>query len=414
MSIVEVRMGATLRKEDPIIDRQCVKDPPRLQGKTLLILGVGVGSGHMRAAQAVEEAMRLQAPGMEVQVLDILDFGSLPYRRLYRSLYLLLARHLPRSLDFLYRLTDSLPFGLSRILPAIDRLAFRRLTRLILSDPPDLILCTHFLPLEILAPLRRFRSLPSPLFGVVTDLHPHGIWLWSGVDRYFTADEEGARTIARRLPKTATSPVGIPISPSFSRKFDRQCLRKNLGLPDRWTILLLAGGEGVGDLPALIDSFRGFPESITLVAIAGKNPRLEARCHRLAKTFTSPEHLVRVRGFVPNMADWMGASDVVVTKPGGLTLVEALGLGRPLVLLPARGGQEEINRKWALALGAAAGCEVPEGAGPLLAALFSQPGRLEAMARAARNAGRPLTAKVVAREIIRTLCDPPETLGRTP
>ncbi len=163
----------------------------------------------------------------------------------------------------------------------------------------------------------------------------------------------------------------------------------------------------------MMDSFRGFPGSITLVAIAGKNARLEARCRRLAQTLESPELIVRVRGFVPNMAEWMGASDVVVTKPGGLTLVEALGLGRPLILLPARGGQEEINRKWAIGLGAATGCEVPEGAGPLLAILFSQPGRLEAMAQAARLAGRPQAATTVAAEIARTLCTPFEDIGRT-
>jgi len=367
----------------------------------------------MRAAQAVEEAMKIQAPGIGVQVLDGLDFGSRPYRRTYRSLYLFLARRFPRLLDILYRLTDSGPSGLSRILQWCDSLAFRRLTKMILSDPPDLILCTHFLPLEILAPLRLSGLLPSPIFGVVTDLHPHGIWLWPGIDRYITADEDGARTIARRLTDTVVAPLGIPISPSFSRGGDRHRLRKILGLPDRWTILLLAGGEGIGDLPAMMDSFRGFPGSITLVAIAGKNARLEARCRRLAQTLESPELIVRVRGFVPNMAEWMGASDVVVTKPGRLTLVEALGLGRPLILLPARGGQEEINRKWAIGLGAATGCEVPEGAGPLLAILFSQPGRLEAMAQAARLAGRPQAATAVAAEIARTLCTPFEDIGRT-
>ena len=368
----------------------------------------------MRAAQAVEEAVKIQAPGIGVQVLDGLDFGVLPYRRTYRSLYLLLARRFPRFLDRLYRLTDSGPSGLTRFLQGCDRRAFGRLTGLILSDPPDLILCTHFLPLETLAPLRLSGILPSPLFGVVTDLHPHGIWLWPGVDRYFTANEEGARTIVRRLPKTVVSPLGIPISPSFSRGTDCHRLRKILGLPDRWTILLLAGGEGIGDLPALMESFRGFPSPVTLVAIAGKNSRLEARCHRLAQTLDSPELVVRVRGFVPNMAEWMGASDVVVTKPGGLTLVEALGVGRPLILLPARGGQEEINRRWALERGAATGCEVPEGAGPLLAILFSQPGRLGAMAQAAGLAGRPQAATLLASEIVRTLRDPQDNLGRTP
>ena len=402
LSLASETMKTESRKEVSIEERPS-SDPPKLHGKKLLVLGVGVGSGHMRAAQAVAEAVSLFAPDIETQVLDALDFGALPYRRAYRSLYLLLARRFPQILDLLYRLTDSLPFGLSGILPAIDRLAFLRLTKTVLSDPPDLILCTHFLPLEILAPLRLSGELSSPLFGAVTDLHPHGIWLWPGVDRYFTADENARKQIALRSPGAGISPVGIPISPSFSRTGDRRALRKSLGLPDRRTVLLLSGGEGIGDLPGLIASFRDFPGELTLVAIAGKNHRLEARCRQVAPTVESPGLSVRTMGFVRNMSDWMAASDIVVTKPGGLTLFEALALGRPLILLPARGGQEEINRQWALSRGVATGCDAAGGAGELLASLVAQPGRLEAMARAALLAGRPQAATRVAGEIAHTL-----------
>ena len=357
----------------------------------------------MRAAQALEEALSLSAPGINVHLFDALEFGVFPYRRLYRSLYLFLARRLPRLLDLLYRLTDSLPWGLSGLLPAVDRLAFRRLTKKILQDPPDLILCTHFLPLEILAPLRQSGVLSAPLFGIITDLHPHGIWLWPGVDRYFTAHEDGSERIALRAPAASVSPVGIPVSPAFSKEADRPALRKKLGLPDRRTILLLAGGEGIGDLPGLIASFRGFPEEVNLVAIAGKNPRLEAHCRQLARTIDSPGLSVHTMGFVQNMAQWMAASDVVITKPGGLTLFEALALGRPLILLKARGGQEEVNRQWAISRGAAMGCNSAGRGGGILASLLSPPGRLETMARAARQSGQPQAAATVAREVVRTL-----------
>ena len=152
-----------------------------------------------------------------------------------------------------------------------------------------------------------------------------------------------------------------------------------------------------------MESFRGFPSPVTLVAIAGKNSPLEARCRRLAQTLDSPELVVRVRGFVPNMAEWMGASDVVVTKPGGLTLVEALGVGRPLILLPARGGQEEINRRWAVAAGAAVNCPEPHLAGSLLRGLFSDSGGLAGMGAASVRAGRPEAAGLISREIVETL-----------
>ncbi len=357
----------------------------------------------MRAAQALEAVLSELPVPLDVQVVDLLERGSPLYRLLYRSGYLALARHTPRILDRLYGATDRLPPALSGLLSGADRLFFRTYLRELFSSLPDLVLCTHFLPLEILAPLRGLGSLSSPLWGLVTDLHPHGIWLWKGVDRYFTADGASASLVRKRLGGTPSSAYGIPVHPDFLKPPDRKGLLERLALPDRKTVLILSGGEGLGNLPSVLDSFSGFPGELSLIAIAGRNAGLLGECRRWAKNHENRWLFARTLGFVENIAEWMAVSDVVVTKPGGLTLFESLALGKPLVLLPARGGQEEVNRLWAVSAGAAVDCPDPSLAGALLRRLFSDPGRLSGMEESAREAGCPEAAGLISREIVESL-----------
>ncbi|MHB8370822.1 MAG: MGDG synthase family glycosyltransferase [Leptospirales bacterium] len=370
----------------------------------ILILGVGVGSGHMRAARALEEALRATDPRTPVKVCDLLHEGFPPYSWFYRSVYLFLARRLPRLLDLLYDKSDGMPLGLSRLLPLWDGFFFRKTLSLVRRANADLILCTHFLPLEILAPLRRSGRLSAPLWGIVTDLHPHGIWLWSGVDRYFAADPEQREPFFRRLPETPVSAFGIPVGEEFSGGEPRDRLLRRLGLPDRKTVLLLSGGAGVVDLPRCLLSLSELSAPLNVVAIAGDNPALLESCRRAVSRQEGPI-LFRVLGFVTNMAEWMSLADLVVTKPGGLTLFEALALGRPLLLLPARGGQEAINRQWAVTRGAAVACDSEEAAGPLVKSLLENPARLKSLGEASKQNGCPGAARMVAREALEALPD---------
>ncbi len=370
--------------------------------RKVLILAANVGSGHMRAAQAVARALSEISPPTEVKVEDILERGYPLYCFLYRSAYLFLARRFPRLLDRLYKWSDPLPRWLSLILLRIDRMAFCEILREIDADPPDLVLCTHFLPLEILSPARATGEVRWPLWGVVTDLYPHGVWFWAGVDHYFVAERSSRERLRQPVPnmELSISTSGIPVDPSFAVRPHRGDLLEQMGLPDRKTVLLLSGGEGLDDLVSILESFVGFPIALTLIAIAGKNGRLFRECRRWADLQESRRLTVRVHGFVQNMPTMMGVADLVVTKPGGLTLFEALALGKPLVLLPARGGQEGLNRRWAVEVGAATACDRPRKAGSIVRALFEDPDRLSGMASASARAGRPGAATLIARDVV--------------
>ncbi len=398
----------SLRREE-IIEKSSA---PSERRHKVLILGVSVGSGHMRAAEAVARALSRESSHLDVRIEDLLDHGDRLYRFVYRNTYLFLARRLPEVLDRLYDWTDRMPSWLSRILPWMDRLVFRGFLSSLGQDSPDLILCTHFLPLEILSPLRRNDRLPAPLWGVVTDIHPHGIWIWPGVDEYIVCSPKARERIQGDTPDAAVRDWGIPVLPEFSRGEKREDLLEKLQLPDRKTVLVLSGGEGVEDLPSLLESFRKGKTPVTLVAIAGKNRSLLKRCRNWASAYGSDTLGVKALEYVHNMHEWMAVADVIVSKPGGLTLFEALASGKPLALLPARGGQERINREWAIASGSAIGIIDPRETGAAVLSLCEDTARLEKMTANSTFAGRPDAACRLARAILQHLEEQDQPLIR--
>lgn len=360
-----------------------------------------MGSGHARAAQAIEAALREGAPDIFVEVRDVLTDAGWFYRNAYRRLYLFLARRVPGLLDLLYDRSDSMPPWLRKLLLFVDRLEFRKLLSRVTASPPALVVCTHFLPLEILSGFRQgaVPGLPQ-LWGIVTDVPAHGIWVVPGVDRYFVPLPRTARELlAKGGPPGEVYSLGLPVHPDFSRPESRKSLRERWRLPERFTVLVMAGGEGVVAMIPVLDSFLGLLCDLTLIVVTGKSQSLYRICRRWAQKHAHPGRIVRVLGFVRTIPEWMALSDVVVTKPGGLTVFEGLAMGKALVLLPPRGGQERENLGEAVKAGAAIAVRRPGETGAAVKALLDSPGRLEEMAEKSRALGNPEAVFCLARMI---------------
>jgi len=371
----------------------------------ILVIEASVGSGHTRAAQAIAEALTIEDPSVSVTVLDILEKAGWFYRKVYRSFYVSLARHFPSFLDFFYDRSDSLPAWFWKVLLFFDRREFARFLSGFSGDLPDLAVCTHFLPLEILSDLKRRRSLTFPVWGVITDVHPHRIWIHDEIDRYFVPTSRGVDDIrARKGVRTMVREIGIPVHPAFCVPHNSEFLRKKWKLPGNFTVLLLAGGQGVGSLVPALDSFRGIDGEITLVAVAGKNRTLFNQCQTWAREHQRAGLTVRVLGFVRNLHEWMALSDLVVTKPGGLSVFESMALGKPLLLLPPRGGQERKNMEMAIEAGAGVRLRTPRETGEAVRNLLKNPRTFKNMSEASRMLGKPHAAGILARMILEELC----------
>src|SRR5262245_42113894 len=186
----------------------------------VLVLSASVGAGHMRAAEAVELALRQLHPEAHVVNRDVLEMTNAVFRRVYGKAYLDLVNKAPHVLGYFYDLLDQPrrlnPLG-DHLRLLVEKLNLTAFTRFLTSEPWDLVINTHFLPAEILASLRKAKKLELPQVTATTDFETHRLWVNQPCERYFTATHEGALYLQHwGVPADATEATGIPVHPVFA------------------------------------------------------------------------------------------------------------------------------------------------------------------------------------------------------
>jgi processive 1,2-diacylglycerol beta-glucosyltransferase len=238
---------------------------------------------------------------------------------------------------------------------------------------PDLILSTHFLIPQLLRQEHPYPWLRRiPIECVITDYDLHQFWVSDNVSRYYVAHEELAERLASRgIPESRIVVSGIPVHPVFMRPVSLSQVRQSLGLdPDRAVLLVLAGGLGLPMLERSVRSLFRLKRPVQIVTVAGKNESLRRRLDHLVPP--SPITLVN-RGYVRNMHELLSVCDVVITKPGGLTVSECLAKGKPMLLYAPIPGQEERNADFALRHGVALQAAIPQDLPLLVERILGDP-----------------------------------------
>lgn len=272
--------------------------------KKLLILSVSAGAGHMRAAEAV----RAHAADFPVQAVhvDLMTLVPDTFRRIYADSYIKLVEGHPALWGYLYQKTDSATRDapLSRLRRGIERLNTRKLRDLIEQEAPDHILCTHFLPAELLAHEIVRGRCRVPVWVQVTDFDLHQLWVQSHMAGYFVANEEVAFRLANRgIARECVHVTGIPIMPAFAATLDRKTCAAELGIdPGRTTLLLMSGGVGLSGMYGAVERLMQIDGEFQVVALAGRNANLLEQLRELAGRF--PGKLFRRVSPPPSSASW--------------------------------------------------------------------------------------------------------------
>ncbi len=369
----------------------------------VLIATVTAGAGHLQAAAALQEAWTALRPDDVVEKQDVLEFTPKLFRKLYSEAYLKLIEHSPELWGALFRKSDDQEKleRLGRVRQTLGRLNASKFVTHMAEFRPDVVLCTHYLPEEILGGLKAKGKLqPWPLVvSIVTDFEAHALWQEPVVDFYCVAAEHTkARLVARGVPADNVVVTGIPVSARFQNAPARKAARKQLGLRDDLPVLLvLGGGFGVGPVAEILTALNKFAEPVQLAVVCGRNQEL---LRDLA--VVERKHPTQLLGFVRNMQDWMSAADLIVTKPGGLTSSEALALGRPLVILNPIPGQEEANSDFLLEHGAAVKLNRVEDLPFKLGQLLGE-AKLTGLAKGAKTLGKPEAAAAVCQAALARL-----------
>jgi len=371
--------------------------------RKVLLLSASAGAGHVRAAQAIEKAFNESSNGeREVLHVDVLNYTNKLFRHLYSKAYIDLVNKHPEVPGWFYDKLDK-PWKNERRRLALDKLNTRPFVKLLRQYQPDLIVCTHFLPAEIVSWLKAKERLASRQVIIVTDFDVHAMWLVHHFEHYFVAiDEARVYLEALGIPPAKITVSGIPIDPVFALKKDRQEMRAKHGLaPDRATILLSAGGFGVGSIEPLISALQALQHRAQVIAICGRNEELKKRLSKVTARI-KPEATVLLKpfGYTHDMDELMTSSDLVIGKPGGLTTSEALAKGLVFVIVNPIPGQEERNSDHLLEASVAIRCNNLPTLSYKLDRLLADPSRLSAMQASAQRMGRPNAAKEIVAQLL--------------
>jgi processive 1,2-diacylglycerol beta-glucosyltransferase len=368
----------------------------------VLVLHATAGSGHKRAAQALDQAFHALAPDAHVRTHDTLHFGSRLFRRGYSPAYNTLVGRVPRVWGLLWKGLEH-PRAHRATTPvrhALDRVNVRALARFIDRERPTAVVCTHFLPLEALAPLRRRGSLPCPLYCVITDFTAHPFWAIDGIDHTFVATAAVREELAAwGVTWDSIHVTGIPIDPRFSHgPLDRSEARAQFQIAvDRPTVLLMGGGNGVGPLATLAERLLALPAAPQLLVVCGKNARMRMRMRAVSE---SAPGRVRALGYTDQIPALLSAADVIVTKAGGLTVSESLAMGTPMVIFRPTPGQEERNSTALQVAGAGVRARTFEQVASSVDRILTHPALARSMRESAALLARPHAAEASARFVL--------------
>ncbi|PYE14781.1 monogalactosyldiacylglycerol synthase [Paraburkholderia silvatlantica] len=372
--------------------------------KRILLLSVSAGAGHTRAAEALLAFAQAHPAGVVAAHLDVMDYVPATFRKLYTDLYIEVITSQPALWGYLYRKTDaadpaSLPQKVRR---AVERLNCRALLAEIARYEPDAIICTHFLPAELLSREIRHGRVQAPVWVQVTDFDLHSMWVVPGMSGYFAASDEIAwRLRMRGVPAGSVNVSGIPIMPAFGQPLERVSCAAEFGLdPKRLTFLMMSGGAGLAGLETLAARLLEMDADFQLIALAGRNEAMLASLQALAAQY--PGRLFP-QGFTHRVERLMACADLAVTKPGGLTTSECLAMHLPMIVTSPIPGQEERNADYLLEQGVALKAVDIGALLYRIRVLLDEPTRLAGMRQRIAPLGRPLAGRVVLDRVLDSL-----------
>ena len=370
--------------------------------KKVLILSAAVGAGHLRAAEALEKAFKRQNAAAEIKNIDVLQYTNPLFRRLYGKAYIEMVNTMPEVLGWMYDSLDK-PWENERRRLALDRLNTQPLIKFLKNYQPDIAVCTHFLPAEIISWLKAKGKISFPQAIVVTDFDAHAMWLCHHFEHYFVALEETRVHLEKLgIPAAKLTVSGIPIDPVFSESKDKPAMREKFGLDkDKLTIMVSAGGFGVGKIEHLLESLADLQTPSQIIAVCGRNEELKTKLEYISLEKLNNERVTfKPIGFTREMDEYMSASDLIVGKPGGLTTSEALAKNLIFVIVNPIPGQEERNSDHLLEKGCAIKCNNLPVLAYKIDELVRDKARFSAMQENVKTLARPDASEIIIEKLL--------------
>ena len=369
-----------------------------MKAKRILLLHISEVSGHKKATLAVENALKAFSPDCEIMNINAFNYTTHIIEKIVDSLYMSILKRAPAIWDYLYD-NPKVVKSLQKFKTLVHNHNTPKLKRLYDEFKPDVVVCTQAYPCGMISDLKRSYNLNLPIVAVLTDYIAHSFWIYDNVDYYICPDEVVKRTLIQKgISEERIEPLGIPIDPKFSKPHDIKNIFNKLGLEEeKPTVLIMGGGHGLGPIKTLVRSFAHSTNLLQLIVVAGNNKKLlkwlQKRKGRLI-------HKTLIYGFTDNIEELMSISDLIITKPGGITTAEALAMQLPMLIVEPLPGQEEYNTQHLLAIKAGIRIRDLKKVAGVVDALIVNKTVLKNLSIAAKNAAHPKAAEEIAKLII--------------
>ncbi|KNZ71210.1 monogalactosyldiacylglycerol synthase [Thermincola ferriacetica] len=352
-----------------------------------LFFSVSIGAGHDLAALGLMAEIKNRFPGAETMLVNTFDYINPTLNKVIVGSYMESLKFSPKIWGKLYAQAEEGDqfIDLRQILHGLWS---SKLEKLVDSFAPDAVICTHAFPAGMLSMLKGRGLLDVPLLAILTDYTVHSFWLHDHIDTYIIPTEELKYLFIRHgIKAEKIKAFGIPVRPEFSQLPSKEEARTSMQLENKTTFLVMGGGLGLGDVKNIIVELGNSDLDINIIAVAGKNHKLQT-----ALDLLQTKANLKVFGFTEEIPRLMAASDVIVTKPGGLTTAEVLATGIPMVIMSPLPGQEERNTEFLLNCGVAVKVRKLDLLIPTVKQLLENPVKIKQVKEMCRVLGRPKAA----------------------
>ena len=384
----------------------------------ILIFYASYGGGHLNAAKSINDYIISNYPNYYVELLDCMKYVNKTIEKLTTAAYREMAKKAPWAWGKIY--SDSQKGPLAHLSSRSNKIMAIKLLRLLREKQPDVIISTHPFGSQMCSYLKRKNKITAKIATIMTDFSPHDQWLVGHkfTDYFFVANDKMKNYLINKgITENKISVTGIPISNRFLKTYNKKEILDTYNLSeDKFTVLFFGGGEfGLGKTKTaeIFESFvqESLKNKIQIIAIAGKNPKMKASFKEIVSKYsvnttttntTDITNNVKILEFTNQVPELMSISDLVVTKPGGLTTSESLASHLPMLIINPIPGQEEENAEFLEDKGIAIWLRKNDDSKLIIENLLADNQKLNLMKENTKLLARPHSTETICKMILGT------------
>lgn len=303
--------------------------------KTVLILTASFGGGHNKAANNLKN--KLLEENYNVEIVDVLKEISEKVDNIMIESYLTIINKTPDLYGLLYKTSNSFTQSLNQSILTKPFSSFlsNKLIPIINELNPDIIIGTHVFAIRIVEYLKSKEIFNGKFISIITDFITHKMYFSNDVDYYIVAsDFTKDKMISQGIKKDKILTYGIPIDEKFKEKVSEK--------KEGFNILTMFGALGMDDFSEYIMPLLDISEELKITMVCGKNEELKDKLSHKYSLFVNQGRL-KIIGYTTEINKLMEEHQILITKPGGLTVTEAIIKNIPIVVPFFIPGQEQEN-----------------------------------------------------------------------